>query len=310
MLTAIGRAATQRLFLRAAPFAGLRAQPVVRAACRDFSTSQRAHVAAAKASRATTKTKKSTGAKDGAATKKKATATGTAKTKAKTKEGAATKLKKEKKKSGPKKQVKVLTPEEKQKLDVRKWKKLALLPEPKRLPTTKWLVYVTETTKGAAESEVRLVSQLKDIGESFKNLSSYELQRLQETADKNKLANNATYKAWVESHTPQAVAEANRARLQLRKAKGRLVPAHIRDDRLPTLPATSYGLFTKARWASGDFAGMKVSEATARIVEEWRGLSESEKNTYRDLHKANRDRYARDALSVLGRVVRPRKNSE
>ncbi|KAK1600496.1 uncharacterized protein LY79DRAFT_574794 [Colletotrichum navitas] len=301
MLTAIGQAATRRLFLRAAPLAGPRTQPVVRAARRGFSTSQWARMPAAKASSTTTKTKKSTEAKDGAAPKK-----ATAKTK--TKEKAATKPKKEKK-PVIKKPVKELTPEEKQKLDVKKWKKLALLPDPKKLPTTKWLVYTGEANNDV-KSATELMMRTKEKSESFKNLSSYELQRLQEKADENKLINNATYKAWVESHAPRDIVEANRARLRLRKASGRLIPAPIRDDRLPTRAPTSYGLYTKARWASGDYAGLPLPVANNRISEEWRDLSESEKGAYRDLSKAERDRYERDALNVLGHVVQPGKTSE
>ncbi|KDN71141.1 putative HMG box protein [Colletotrichum sublineola] len=268
MLTAIGRAATQRLFLRAVPWASPRTQVILHTAYCGFSTSQWARMPA-KASSTATKTKKSTEAKGGAATKKKVTA------KNKTKEKAATEPK-EKKKPGPTKRVKVLTPEEKEKLDVRKWKKLALLPDPKRLPTNKWMVYV----------------------------------RLQEKADENKLINNANYKAWVESHTPQAVAQANLARLHLRKARGRAIPAPIRDDRQPTRPPNAYMLFVKSRWASGDFADLPLLEASSRIGEEWKGLSESRKGTFRDLAKAESDRYARESLNVLGRVVRTAKTSE
>ncbi|KAK2046951.1 hypothetical protein LZ31DRAFT_551743 [Colletotrichum somersetense] len=303
MLTAVGRAATQRLFLRAAPLAGLRTQPVARAARRGFSTSQWARMPAAKASSTTTKTKKSTTAKDGAATKKKDKATA----KTKTTEGVATKPK-EKKKPVTKKRVKVLTPEEKQKLDVRNWKKLALLPDPKKLPTTKWLIYLTETTK-SAESSAEMVKRTKESGESFRNLSSYELQRLQEKADENKLVNNATYKAWVESLTPQAVADANRARMHLRNARGGRKPVHIHDERQPTRAASAFALFMKARWASGDYAGLSLPEGTRRGREEWKNLSESEKGAYNDLSQADRDQYARDTLNVLGRVVQPRKTT-
>ncbi|GKT54994.1 HMG box protein [Colletotrichum tofieldiae] len=306
MLTAIGRAAAQRLFLRAAPLAGPRTQPIVRAACRDFSTSQWVRVPATKASSTTTKTKKTTEAKDGAATKKKATT--------KTKEAAAKKPKAKKKavvkKPAPKKRVKkVLTPEEKQKLDVREWKKLALLPDPKQLPASAWLVHATESGKQAG-SLTDLTNRTKESAESFKKLSSYELQRLQEKADENKLTNNATYKAWVESHTPQAVAEANRARAKLRKASGRKIPSAIRDDRQPKRPQTPFALFTKARWASGDFAGQRPSEAGRRIGNEWKALSEPEKGIYEELSKADVDRYARDALSVLGHVVQRRETPE
>ncbi|GKT42209.1 uncharacterized protein ColSpa_02390 [Colletotrichum spaethianum] len=299
MLTSIGRAAAQRLLFRAAPLAGPRTQSIVRAAYRGFSTSQWTRVPATKASSTTTKTKKTTEAKDGAAAKKKVTT--------KTKEAAAKKPKAKKKvaakKPVPKKRAKkVLTPEEKQKLDVREWKKLALLPDPKRLPSTAWLLHSAEAGK-QADSAAVLMDRTKESAESFKNLSSYELQRLQEKADENKLTNNAAYKAWVESHTPQAVAEANRARAKLRKVSGRKVPAPIRDDRQPKKPQTPFALFTKARWASGDFAGLRPSDVARRVGDEWKALSEPEKGTYEELSKADVDRYARDALSVLGHVV-------
>lgn len=129
-------------------------------------------------------------------------------------------------------------------------------------------------------------------------------QRLQETADENKLTNNAAYKSWVETHTPQDVAEANRARARLRKARGKTIPRAIRDERQPKKPQTSFALFTKARWASGDFAGQRPVEVAGRIGDEWKALSEPEKGAYEELAKADGDRYERESLSILGHTVR------
>ncbi|KAL0938920.1 HMG box protein [Colletotrichum truncatum] len=290
MLTAIGRAAAQRLLLRAAPLAIPRSQLVVRVACRAFSTTQWARLPA-KATSSTTTTKKA------AAPKKKVVA-------------KKPKAKKAVKKPAAKKRVKKeLTPEEKLKLDVRAWKKAALLTEPKLLPATAWTVYSSQQNKSQSWN-VPLANRMKQISEDFKNLSSYEAQRLQQTAEENKLTNNAAYKAWVESHTPQEVADANRARARLRSARGKDVPRAIRDERQPKRPQSAYTIFTAARWANGDFAGQRANDVSRRLADEWKNLPQSEKATYEDLAKATADRYARETLSVLGRTVKRSQSPE
>ncbi|OHF01385.1 HMG box protein, partial [Colletotrichum orchidophilum] len=300
MLTAIGRAATQRLLLRAAPLSVPRTQLfVARAtACRGFSTSQWVRMPASQAA-TTTKTKKTTGAKK--------------KTALKTKKPASKKPKAKKviaKKAAPKKRVKKqLTPEETQKLKVRQWKKTALLNEPKKLPTSAWLVYVTREHQ-TAESGSSLTERTKALAESFKNLSSYEVQRLQETADANKLTNNAAYKSWVETIQPTDVAEANRSRARLRNASGKQVPRTIRDERQPKRPHNAYALFVKARFASGEFSGERLVDAMKAMGNEWKQLSQSEKLAYEDLAKADFDRWERESLNVLGHVARRGKSPE
>ncbi|KAL2879990.1 hypothetical protein SGCOL_004709 [Colletotrichum sp. CLE4] len=299
MLTAIGRAAAQRLLLRTAPLAVPRTQlAVARAAsCHGFSTSQWARMPATKAATTTTKAKKTTAAKTKSATKAKKPAA--KKPKAKKKVAV--------KKAAPKKRVKkVLTPEQQQKLKVREWKKAALLQEPKKLPTNAWLVYSTQQFAAEPNSDLPLSDRIKVFAESFKNLSSYDAQRLEETVEANKLANNAAYKSWVETLQPTTVVEANRARARLRNISGKQNPRAIRDERIPKRPHNAYALFVKARFASGDysFGEGKAREALTAVSSEWKQLSPPEKVAYEELAKADSDRWERESLEILGHVAK------
>jgi hypothetical protein len=102
------------------------------------------------------------------------------------------------------------------------------------------------------------------------------VKSLRSTAESNKLANNAAYKAWVESHTPDDVSAANTARRRLVSKYGVRVRA-IRDDRQPKRPQVSFALFTKSRWGSGDLNGQPVVEALRSVAQEWKALPPSEK---------------------------------
>ncbi|KAK1452161.1 HMG box protein [Colletotrichum melonis] len=300
MLTAIGRAAAQRVLLRTAPLAVPRTQlAVVRAAsCRGFSTSQWARMPATKAATITKTKTKTTAAKNKPATKAKKPAA--KKPKAKKKVAV--------KKAVPKKKVKkvVLTPEQQKRLRVRELKTAALLEEPKKLPTNTFRVYAEQQFATEPTSDLKLTDRVKSIAESYKNLSSYEVQRLEETAEANKLTNNAAYKSWVESLQPTVVAEANRARARLRNLTGKQVPRAIRDDRLPKRPHNAYALFVKARFGSGDYSNHtgKASENMQAIGNEWKQMSPPEKLAYEELAKADFDRWERESLEVLGHVVK------
>jgi hypothetical protein len=112
-------------------------------------------------------TKTSATAKKPAAKKSKAATT---KSVAKAKKPKA---KKKAVKAAPKKRVrKVLTPEEKRKVEVRELKKTALLKEPKKLPDSTWLVYVSQHLKG----EKNVTEAMKQLAETYKNLSASEVE--------------------------------------------------------------------------------------------------------------------------------------
>jgi len=100
------------------------------------------------------------------------TATKKAQPKTKTKAKA-----KSKPKPKPKKRVrKVLTPEEKKTAEVRALKAAALLKEPPRLPDRTWLVYVVQHTKGNKLSTGGLTDSMAAISQSFKALTTSDLQ--------------------------------------------------------------------------------------------------------------------------------------
>jgi hypothetical protein len=94
------------------------------------------------------------------------------------------------------------------------------------------------------------------------------------------LANEAAYKAWVESHTPDEIRAANLARLSLKrkvgkKGSGKYTP--IEDPRIPKRPRGALAVFTKERWASGDLKGIPLVVATKSLKNEWSTLSAAEK---------------------------------
>lgn len=294
MLTAVARASLRRVAVSlplrplTAPIARQTPAVVSAVRARPFSATPRAAEAAAKG------------------TKKKALAKG---------KKAAPKKKTAVKKAAPKKKKKVLTPEEKLKAEVRELKKKALLKEPAKVPETSWQVYIVQELKGVSAGD-GLASLTKAAGERFRALSSGELevrqtplapasshllclflrhgggrglllttrsrkQSLQSAADSNRTANAASYKAWVQSHTPEQIHEANlsRARLARLAQKGATnakAPRKIVDERLPKRPGNAYALFIKERWASGDVNG-EVGAVGLELAREWKGLSESEK---------------------------------
>jgi hypothetical protein len=108
------------------------------------------------------------------------------------------------------------------------------------------------------------------------------IQGLKGTAEQNKLANDASYRSWVESYTPEEIAEANRARSRLKRAFKASNRGPIHDDRQPKRAVSPYILFTKTRWQSGDYAGRMPADAAKSISGEWKSLSEAEKKVRSD----------------------------
>ncbi|KAK3934791.1 hypothetical protein QBC46DRAFT_70097 [Diplogelasinospora grovesii] len=207
-----------------------------------------------------------------------------------------------KKKGGRPKRV--LTEEEKRKLEIRKLKQVAMLKEPARLPERPWIVYVADQTKGRGVGREQFGDTIKGLAEEFRALSESELQSLKAVASQNKLANAAAYKSWVESHTPVEIADANRARYRLQhhfKVPG--VKGPITDDRLPKRSVSAYVLFYKSRWQSGEFSSVSAPESAKMIANEWKGMSESQRQPYFDSAKEDRQRYEDETRDVLGRKI-------
>ncbi|KAI1474796.1 hypothetical protein K445DRAFT_315189 [Daldinia sp. EC12] len=260
-----------------------------------------------KSTKSTKATKGTTKASAGKGRKKSTTTTAKKTTKAKSKTSASPKAKgrRIKRKREP------LSPEKKLVVQRRELKKTAMFEEPKNLPDTPWTVYIFEQTKNKTVLPENLRNRMKEISELYKNLSASERQRLANAAEQNKLSNAAAYTAWVESHTPEETVAANKARYLLKRKFQYPASPHvvklIRDHRIPKRPVTPYSLFTRARWASGDFAGRPFGEAAKAIGKEWLKLPDIERHAYDDLGKAARTEYEKEVEAVLHRKPSPRR---
>ncbi|KAJ5794199.1 High mobility group superfamily [Penicillium paradoxum] len=205
-----------------------------------------------------------------------------------------------------KKKKKPLTEKQKEKraahqrkLQIDQLKVTALTP-PKKLPPNFFSLAIAEKI-----SEMKDLGQYKP-GEAFtiaatqaKSLSAQDEERLKAQAEKNRAANTAAYKAWIQSHTPLQIKEANAARRFL----SRLVKKdyrNITDDRLVKAPSSRYALYLKERLSSGEYQAQTQKEAFGAIAKTWNELAESEKEHYHRLHVEDRARYEREHQEVYG----------
>jgi hypothetical protein len=101
--------------------------------------------------------------------------------------------------------------------------------------------------------------------------------------------------------------------------KGKIV-----DERLPKQAVSAYVLFSKSRWQSGNFAGQRPADAAKTIADEWKALSDAERQVrvawscvdacdadswqpFFDSAEADRARYANEVRSTLGREVKQKR---
>ncbi|KAK6067612.1 HMG box protein [Seiridium cupressi] len=206
----------------------------------------------------------------------------------------------QKKKKKPKRKP---TPEERDKLQLKELKKTSLyLEEPKNAaPAKAYLVFMQQHIKGQKfGTRAGTFDRYKELGAEWKNLPSSEAAQFKRAAEENKLNNAALHKAWIERHTPAQIRDANLARhLLKRKFNYPKLKRLIKDDRQPSGPLQAYTYYTKARWASGDFANMGVVEAAKLVGAEWKGLSDSEKEPYLELAKADQQRHHKEYQAVI-----------
>lgn len=92
----------------------------------------------------------------------------------------------------------------------------------------------------------------------------------------------ADYKRFVESHSVDEIEAANKARARLRRHySGDQQQAKkwqpIKDERAVKKPSSAYILFSRSRWASGDFKNITVAEGSKLVGQEWKALAQDEK---------------------------------
>ncbi|KAI9765291.1 MAG: hypothetical protein M1840_007490 [Geoglossum simile] len=192
-----------------------------------------------------------------------------------------------------KKAVKKTTPEQKEKAKalkerakIRELRNLALK-KPKMLPHTAFLVLGTEVdVKGTENADRFLRASTK-----YKSLTPDERMHYEEIASRNRTANEATYKEWVETHSPEQIRTANRARTALnRRSPGRRL-RKLKDERVAPRPLPPFLLYLKDRRESGDDKNMGAREYIGQVGKEWRELPELEKRKYVDTAAESRSRY-------------------
>ncbi|KAH0544056.1 hypothetical protein FGG08_001674 [Glutinoglossum americanum] len=203
----------------------------------------------------------------------------------------------------PKPVKRKLTPEQKEKAKEKaKAKKeretvLALkklvLEKPKTLPRSAYMVVFAEfAAKGPAG--------VKEATAKYKSLTKEELVHYEHIANQNKATNEAIYKKWVESYTPEQIRSANKARASLRRRSpgGRGRFPKLKDERQVPKPPTSFLLFAKERSASGDYKHLKPTETGRLLGKQWRELPEHEKKKYNDVAAESLSRYRETIATV------------
>ncbi|KAH0564740.1 hypothetical protein GP486_001868 [Trichoglossum hirsutum] len=189
---------------------------------------------------------------------------------------------------------KTLSPEQKAKAKakkeretVRELKRLAL-EKPKILPRSAWLAV-------NAEFAAKGKSGTTEAATKYKSLTREEREHYENVAKENRASNEAIYKKWLESHTPEQIYAANKARASLRRrSPGNRVYPKLKDERQIPRPLTSFMLFAKEQRASGDMGHLKATEVGALIGKQWRELPEDEKKVrhkYTDAAAENVSRY-------------------
>ncbi|KAJ5131892.1 High mobility group superfamily [Penicillium atrosanguineum] len=206
---------------------------------------------------------------------------------------------------------------------IKELKVLALSP-PAKLTASAWPLGVKEmydsVKSGSGNSQEKLTEAINKV----KAMSPEEYKKLEEKAAQNRATNAANYMAWIKSHPPKQIKEANSARRSLsRLQKKRIVP--LEDDRQVKRPRIAYFFFMLERMSDGDLKG-KGGPDLARIVgEEWSKLTEYEKQvhttisldltiipkltiyiqTYKDKQAEDRGRFEREYQEVYGEAPGP-----
>ncbi|KAF2211594.1 hypothetical protein CERZMDRAFT_98475 [Cercospora zeae-maydis SCOH1-5] len=154
--------------------------------------------------------------------------------------------------------------------------------------------------------------RVKEAAAKWKQVSAADVEHynhLRRTANE---AAAAEYKRWIEAHPPNDIRLANLARAQLRRQfpSQKSKWADLSDERRPKRPISPFLIFNIDRQNSGDFANIKIPERAKLISEEWKALSQSEKDKYNRLFSQDMQRYLEEHAQVYGPdAITPRKSA-
>ncbi|TVY13865.1 Non-histone chromosomal protein 6 [Lachnellula arida] len=241
-------------------------------------------------------------------TKPKTTVTKTTKTTKTTKAKPKTKAKKPVKKpakkpakpKAKKATKKVLTEDQKLRVDVKSLKEKALSPPTAGADTAWSIVLQQEIKQGAGgPGSGGLSNSAKNAAAKYKALSPQEKESLNQKASENKAINDIAFKKWVETHTPEQIRDANNARSALKRKLGKhYAYPLITDSRIPKRALSPYMFFIKDRFASGDFKGISVVEASRLIAAEWKSLPAGQRKPFEARSEADTQRYYQEFKTV------------
>ncbi|PWY83198.1 HMG box protein [Aspergillus sclerotioniger CBS 115572] len=178
--------------------------------------------------------------------------------------------------------------------------KAAVLSPPKRLTNYFTLAMFAKLEEVKKEGkELAATDAFKEAAERAKAMSDAERKKFTDAAAANKEAHQEEYEKWLNSHTPLEIKQANMARRRLAQIQNKkFFPIH--DPRLVKRAKVGYLFYAEERHQAGDLKHMTVPERGVRIAEEWRGMTDAEKQKYVRLQEADTERYFREYKEVYG----------
>ncbi|KAK3996839.1 hypothetical protein QBC44DRAFT_365024 [Cladorrhinum sp. PSN332] len=184
---------------------------------------------------------------------------------------------------------------------IRELRKIALLEEIPRAPTTGWSIFTAKNLAAAIEQAKATggspLDAFKALSAKYHAMPAEELETLRLQARENYLANEVAYKAWIASHSPVTIREANKARIQLRHL-GVKSKSAIHDPRLPKAPSTSFIQYFNERMKSAHYENIPQMKKAASAAAEWRTMNEAARQPYKQAAKLDADRYYREVKAM------------
>ncbi|KAL3460676.1 hypothetical protein BJX64DRAFT_176607 [Aspergillus heterothallicus] len=171
---------------------------------------------------------------------------------------------------------------------------------PKQLPTAVTSLAVSKFYPEAKKTAATSIDAFRKSAEMVRDLSASERQEFENVAKANKAANKAAYEAWVKSHTPRQIIDANTARRRLAQIKGTKRMILIKDDRLVKRPKGAWIHYFEERLVTEEFGGSSAPALASSIAAQYRSLPTADKAKYQQLAKDDLERYRREHLEIYG----------